>query len=160
MSDKLKEQQWQQKLHESYQNSDALLKFILLTLDSFSHRYLTNPETKLMDSVILLESREENLGTALKIKDSEIKEGIKNLAKSVDRAEKPALVSRIWVEIKELKADKGEILVKSEMNWSHPRHLSDASEKKIKIQKFLWDDLTLFRKGFPLALEEVCELFL
>lgn len=160
MSDKLKEQQWQQKLHESYQNSDALLKFILLTLDSFSYRYLNAPETKLTDSVILLESREENLGTALKIKDNQIKEGIKNLAKSVAREEKPAVVSRIWVEIKELKADKGEIHVRSEMNWSHPEHLSDALEKKIKIQKILWDDLTQFRKGFPLVLEDVCELFL
>ncbi len=160
MSDKLKEQAWQQKLHESYQNSDNLLQFISLTLDSISYRYLIDPKMSFQNDRILSESREENLGAALKISDPEIKEAVKALAKSVPREAKPGVVTRIWVELIELKADQGEIIVSSEVNWDHPKHLSDTCLKKIKTKKLLWDDLTLFRKGFPLALEEVCDLFL
>ncbi len=160
MSDKLKEREWQQKLHESYQNSDNLLQFISQTLDSISYRYMTEAHIHFNNSVILVEAKEENLGIALKISDPEIKEAVKLMAKSVPREQKPALVSRIWVELKELSADQGEITIKSEVNWNHPEHLSDTKLKKIKTKKLVWDDLMIFRKGFPLALEEVCELFL
>ncbi|MCE3012976.1 MAG: hypothetical protein LW878_07895 [Proteobacteria bacterium] len=160
MSDKIKEQEWQQKLHQSYQNSDNLLQFIALTLDSITYRYLNDPQLKFTPPLILAESRETNLGVALKLVDVEIKEAVKVLAKSVPREQSPALVSRLWIELRELSADKGEVVVTSEVNWCHPEHLSDTKLKKIKTKKLVWDDLQQFRKGFPLALEEVCELFL
>lgn len=160
MSDKIKEQEWQQRLHESYQNSDTLLHFIGLTLDSISYRYLSAPQITFGQARILVESTESNLGVALKTADAEIKDAIKALAKRVPREEKPALVSRLLIDLRELSADKGEVIVTSEVSWDHPEHLSDTKLKKVKSKKLVWDDLMKFRKGFPLALEEVCELFL
>jgi hypothetical protein len=160
MNDLEVKKEWEQKLRASFQNSEALTSFMIHTLESFAHRYLNDPKIESQGQVMWLTGREENMGQALKTNHSAIKEGVKSLAKSVPREAKPALVSRVKVEIQELTADKGKILLTAQVNWAHPGHTWDSAEKVEKKKTLTWDDLQDFRKGFPLALEEICDLFL
>jgi len=152
--------EWELKLRASFQNSDALMGFMIHTLESFAHRYLNNPTIESQGPVLWLTGREENMGQALKTHHAPIKEAVKNLAKNVPREQKPALVSRVKIDILELSADKGKIQLTAQVNWAHPGHVWDSAEKVDKKKTLTWDDLQDFRKGFPLALEEICDLFL
>lgn len=152
--------EWAQKLRQSFDHAEALMSFLQHTLESFAHRYLTAPTIEGQGSVLLLEGREPNMGQALKTSHPHIKDAVKALAKSVPREQGPVLVSRVRVEITELTADRGHITLTAQVNWAHPQHLWDAPEKVEKKKVLVWNDLMEFRKGFPLALDEVCDLFL
>ncbi len=152
--------EWEQKLRASFQNSEALTGFMIHTLESFAHRYLNDPKIESQGQVMWLTGREENMGQALKTQNATVKEAVKTLAKNVPREQKPAIVSRVKVDILELSADKGKIQLTAQVNWGHPGHAWDNSDKIEKKKTLTWDDLQDFRKGFPLALEEICDLFL
>ena len=152
--------EWELKLRASFQNSEALTGFMIHTLESFAHRYLNNPKIESQGQVMWLTGHEENMGQALKTQNTTIKEAVKTLAKNFPREEKPTLISRVKVDIQELTADKGKILLTAQVNWAHPGHAWDSSEKIEKKKTLTWEDLQDFRKGFPLALEEICDLFL
>jgi hypothetical protein len=160
MSDKVKEQQWKQNVYQSFQDSDKLLSYLHNTLTSIAHRYLDNPQLELRGTELMATGREENMGQALKSSHTEIKEAVKQLAKSIPREQKPALVSKLKLQLIELTADRGKILVEAEVNWDHPEHSSDSTKKLQRRKTFTWDDFTHFRKALPLAIEEVCDLFL
>lgn len=152
--------EWEAKLRQSFQNAEALMSFMQHTLDSFAYRYLNEPHISIEGHVLWMEGRESNMGNALKTQHAGIKEAVKTLAKTVPREQNPALVSRVKVEIHQLSADQGKITLTAQVNWAHPEHSWDNPAKVEKKKVLLWNDLTEFRKGFPLALEEVCDLFL
>lgn len=152
--------EWEQKLRASFQNAETLTSFMVYTLESFAHRYLTQPTIETQGQVMWLTGREENMGQALKTSHAVIKEGVKALAKRVPREEKPALVSRVKVDIHELSADQGKITLTAHVSWAHPDHTWSGQDKVEKKKILTWNDLQDFRKGFPLALEEICDLFL
>ena len=152
--------EWEAKLRQSFQHGEALMSFMQHTLESFAHRYLNEPAISVEGSVLWMEGRESNMGNALKTKHNGIKEAVKTLAKTVPREQNPTLVSRVKVDIHQLTADLGKITLTAQVNWAHPQHSWDNPAKVEKKKVLLWNDLTEFRKGFPLALEEVCDLFL
>ncbi|MFP5491570.1 MAG: hypothetical protein ACLGG0_08720 [Bacteriovoracia bacterium] len=152
--------EWEAKLRQSFQHAEALMSFMQHTLESFAHRYLNDPQISVEGSVLWMEGRETNMGQALKTNHAGIKEAVKNLAKTIPREQNPAIVSRVKVEIHQLTADLGKITLTAHVNWAHPEHSWDNQAKIEKKKVLVWNDLTEFRKGFPLALEEVCDLFL
>jgi hypothetical protein len=152
--------EWEQKLRAHYQGEGALLDFMFRTLESFSYRYLNDAKLATTPQTLLLESAEENMGTALKSAHEVVKNGVKLLAKTVPREQKPQVLSRLRVDIHELTSDKGQLTIWGQINWHHPQHAWESEQSFVKKQNFIWKDLQEFRKGFPLALEEVCELFL
>jgi hypothetical protein len=160
MSDKIKEQQWQQSLYSQYENQEALISFIHNTLESFAHRYFLKPQIEFNSDYILVEEAEDNLGQALKISHPEIKDAIKALAKTIPRSENPTIVTRLRIEIEELTANHGKMTIYSQVSWDHPKHLWDSSKNMSKKSLLTWDDLMKFRKNFPLVLEDVCTLLL
>jgi hypothetical protein len=152
--------EWEAKLRQSFQNAEALMSFMQHTLESFAHRYLNEPKISVEGTVLWMEGRESNMGQALKTNNLAIKEAVKLLAKTVPREQNPTLISRVKVDIHQLTADLGKITLTAQVNWGHPEHTWDNSQKIEKKKVLSWKDLTEFRKGFPLALEEVCDLFL
>ncbi len=152
--------EWEEKLKTTFSDSQNLMNFILHTLESFGHRYLNEPKIELTASQVTLHGVECNMGQALKSALPEIREAVKNLAKSVPREQKPALHSRLILIIKELSADHGEIQIFAQVNWGHPDYAPENAAKIERKSVFKWNDLAKFRKEFPLALEGACELFL
>jgi len=152
--------EWEQKLKSHFQGEGALLDFMLKTLQSFSYRYLNDAPLSNDTQTLLIEAREENMGTALKSSHEAIKAGVKSLAKSVPREQKPQVVSRLRVDVHELTSDKGQLTLWAHVSWNHPAHAWESAESVVKKTHFVWKDLQDFRKGFPLALEALCDLFL
>ncbi len=158
MSEEIK--QWQEKLRQSFQGQDALIKFATQTLESVAHRYLNSPQILSRGNLLFAEAREENMGEALKTSHPEIKQQVKELAKAIPRAEKPAIVSRLIIQLEELSADRGKLQVSAQVSWGHPEHPLDGPRKLEKVLRLSWDDLNVYRKGLPLKLEEAAGLFL
>ncbi len=152
--------EWEEKLKTTFSDSQNLMNFILHTLESFGHRYLNESKIELTSSQVTLIGFESNMGQALKSAIPEIREAVKNLAKSVPREQKPTLHSRLILNIKELSADKGEIQISAQVNWGHPDYAPENPAKLERKSVFKWNDLAKFRKEFPLALEAACDLFL
>lgn len=158
MSEEIK--QWQEKLRQSFQGQDALIKFATQTLESIAHRYLNSPQLHSQGNLLYAEAREENMGEALKLSHPELKQQVKELAKRIPRAEKPAIVSRLIIALDELSADRGKVQVRAQASWGHPQHPLDGPQKLEKVLTLSWDDLNVYRKGLPLKLEEAADLFL
>ncbi|MBY0517947.1 MAG: hypothetical protein K2P81_13640 [Bacteriovoracaceae bacterium] len=152
--------EWENKLRTTFQDSKALIDFMIHTMENFGYRYLNNPNLEMSEKTFILLSFEENMGNALKSSFPQIKEGVKQLAKSVPREEKPSVASRVKIDIHELSADKGKMTLSAQVSWAHPRHLWSGEHFIEKKKIFSWDDLQIFRKGFPLAMQEVSDLFL
>lgn len=165
MDEELK-REWEQKIRQSYADGDALIRFMRETVDNFAYRYIStgpNPTPKAeFQGEKLLEVRtfEDSMVNALKISHPEAKNGIKELAKAVPKAQRPTVLYALGVEIHELKPDHGKVVVRARVNWSFPEHGLKSGQQVVSSKTFTWDDLQVFRKEFPLALQEVAELFL
>ena len=165
MDEELK-REWEQKIRSSYSDGDALVKFMRETMDNFAYRYISStltptPTTHFTSAnKVEVQAREESMVQALKIGNPQAKSGIMELAKTVPKAKHPTVQYGIALELQEFKPDLGKIVVRASVNWDFPEH-NPKTDKKVELAKtFKWDDLQVFRKGFPLAVQEVCDLFL
>lgn len=165
MSDSKKQiEEWQEKLKQSFGDSSRLYHYLFETLDNFHYRYLETTLNKnlktqeLMSGVYGAMSFEDNMVEALRNKNSSAFPGIKEMAKSIPPASKPKVRYSLMVEVLELSAEKGKLILKSEINWDFPDY-QDPSKRLQKQLTFTYPELAVFRKELALKLEEVCELF-
>lgn len=158
--------EWEEKIRQAYGDSGHLLKFMSETLENFAYRYIstadfTTPKLEhASEKRWVIRTLENSMVNALKVSNPTAKEGIKQLAKTVPHAQKPTVQYELVCEIFELKADQGKVTVTARINWNYPS-FEKSNEQQVAAHKTLqWSDLQVFRKEFPLAVQEVCDLFL
>lgn len=153
------------KIHTLFKDQEAYLDYLLQTKKNFLYRYLetsTDKDLKIKsvdDKTLLAESYESNMGDAFKIADQDIKEGIKHLAKTIPREQKPKVQYSLKTTMEDLRADSGKIVIESKINWGFPDFLDEKGNHKKKKVVFTFNDPTIFRKELALMYEEACELF-
>lgn len=154
------------KIQNLFKDNQSYLDYLLQTKANFLYRYLetsTDKDLKIENStlgVLKAESFESNMGEAFKIKDPIIKEGVKELAKSVPKEQKPKVRYTLTTSLEDISANQGKIIIESMVNWDFPEFNSHS--KKLKSHKiiFEYNDPNVFRKNLALKYEEACELFL
>ncbi|MGE3610009.1 MAG: hypothetical protein AB7I27_10520 [Bacteriovoracaceae bacterium] len=165
MSDSAKQiHDWQEKIKNQYGSEKELYQYLFQTLDNFYYRYIETAESKNLITQDLGNQTWGNYGfeasmvDALKIKNAEAKNGIKELAKSIPKSQKPMVRYGLFCNVKNLKPNQGELEILSEIHWDFP-HYQDHSKKVLKKVIFKYQELSEFRKQLALKLEEACELF-
>lgn len=155
-----------EKIHNLFKDNQAYLDYILQTKQNFLYRYLETSTDKNLkiESVdaktLIAKSYESNLGDAFKISDPEIKEGIKQLAKSVSREKNPCVQYSLKTILDDFRGDNGKIILEAKVNWNFPEFNDDKGNFKKKQVVFEYHDPNVFRKKLALKYEEVCELFI
>lgn len=155
---------WQAKLKASFGDEGNLHRYLFETLENFYYRYLETgldknlKVTELAPHVYGAFSFENNMVDALKTKGP-AKPGIMELAKTVPKAQNPKVRYGLWVEASQMKADEGKLIIHSEIHWGFP-DFRDHSKRLHKEVEFKWTELTQFRKGLALKLEDAASLFL
>lgn len=155
-----------EKIHNLFNDNKAYLEYLLQTKNNFLYRYLETSSDKniliknLDDKTLAAISYESNMGEAFKIADPEIKEGIKGLAKSIPRENKPSVQYSLKTTLKDFKTDSGTIIIESMINWNFPDFEEQKGSCKKKKVTFSYNDPNTFRKELALRYEEACELFL
>lgn len=153
------------KIHELYKDQKAFVDYILQTKNNFLFRYL---ETSLNKNIqiqmpklnfFLAESFENNMGNAFKTENSNVKEGVKNLAKSVDRALNPQVKYTLSTDVQKISENGGKIIIKATIDWGFPE-FNNSNSQESKMITFIFNDVGQFRKELALKYEEACELFL
>lgn len=153
------------KIHNLFKDNEAYLEYLLQTKNNFLYRYLETSDQKhtniesLAPNTLVARSFESNMGDAFKISDPEIKEGIKNLAKSIPREQRPTVQYSLKTILEDLRADSGKITIESSVNWNFPTFEELKGQYKIKRVTFFYNDPNLFRKELALKYEDACELF-
>jgi hypothetical protein len=154
-----------EKIRAAFAGDAGMVKFMEQTLESFAHRYLatsTTPRPQVVQhshSVSVM-SLETSMVEALKTSDPITKDGIKDLARRVPRAEQPAVQYSLTTTWEELDSGRGKLKLEAMINWDFPTFQKDGPHKRAVDVVFHWSELGEFRKGYPLALEKVCDLFL
>lgn len=154
-----------EKIHNLFKDNKAYLNYLLQTKSNFLYRYMETSSDKnisiesLDPKTLMATSYESNMGNAFKISDSEIKEGIKALAKSTPREEKPRVQYSLKTTLEELKEDSGKIVIEAMVNWNFPNFEEQKETNKKKRVTFVYNDPNVFRKELALKYEEACELF-
>lgn len=153
------------KLHELYKDQKNFIEYILQTKNNFLFRYL---ETSLDKNIqiqmpklnyFLAESFENNMGNAFKSNNTNIKEGVKNLAKSVDRALNPKVRYTLSTDVQKASENGGKIIITAKADWGFPE-FNDPRSQEAKTIVFDFKDVNQFRKELALKYEDACELFL
>lgn len=156
--------EWEEKIRTSFGDAGQLSKFMTETLENFAYRYISTakdstPRVVLTGETLTITTLEDSMVNALKISHSVAKEGIKELAKRVPKAQGPTVQYQLLCQIQKLKPDDGKLVLSARVSWDFPNH-ADRSARSEVSKTFTWNDLQIFRKGFPLAVQEVCDLFL
>lgn len=155
---------WQDKVRAQFGNEGKLYEYLFETLENFFYRYLETSESKNLKVQELAKGTygafgfESSMVEALKIKHVDAHKGIMELAKRIPKAQKPLVRLGLGVSIKEFTADKGNLVVFSEIHWGFPEFSDKASSVRKEIT-FKYVELQEFRKGLALKLEEAAELF-
>ena len=153
------------KIHNLFHDNQAYLEYLLQTKNNFIYRYLEstsdkNIQIKNFDSKTLIaESYESNMGEAFKITDKDIKDGIKNLAKSVPRDQNPCVKYSLKTVLEEFLINDGKIIIEASVDWGFPTFSQDDNHFKKKTVTFTYNDPNIFRKELALKYEEACEIF-
>jgi hypothetical protein len=156
-------QDGQEKVKTTFEQKGQMEKFLHETMDNFYYRYLETTESKGMKTEKIAEnmwgaqSFESNMADALKNPNPNIKPFVMELAKRIPKAQKP-LVRYTLAAIHGSLAEKGNFLLLSEVSWDFPT-FGDPSKCFQTKKTFVYEDLTTFRKGLALALEDVCSIF-
>jgi hypothetical protein len=164
MSDK-QIQEWQEKVRSTFGDEAKLYEYLFETMDNFYYRYIETSLNKELKTTSYgphlwgAKSRETDMVVALKITNPVAKKGIMELAKSVPKAQHPAVQYELLANVEELTTDHGEIHLISVINWGWPDFNDQEKVFKKKVM-FKYSDLSEFRKHLALKLEEVSEAFL
>lgn len=154
------------KIQNIFQDNQAYLDYLLQTKKNFLYRYLETTTDKNIEILnetegqLSAHSFEENLGNAFKITDTFVKDGIKELAKSIPRHQNPKVKYSLVTKIEEISENHGKLIIESIINWDFPYFKIDSEKLKSKKVLFEYNDPNVFRKKLALAYEEACELFL
>ncbi len=154
------------KIQNLFKDNQSYLDYLLQTKSNFLYRYLETSSDKNLPIVnatpgtLKAQSFESNMGDAFKIQDPAIKEGIKSLAKTVPREEKPKIQYSLTTVIEDISGNAGKIVIISQVNWDFPEFNEHSKNAKSKKIIFEYSDPNIFRKELALKYEEACELFL
>lgn len=154
-----------EKIHNLFKDNKAYLEYLLQTKSNFLYRYMETSTDKniqiqsLDQKTLMATSYESNMGDAFKTSDIEVKEGIKALAKSVPRENRPRVQYSLKTILEELKEDSGKIIIEAMINWNYPNFETVKGSYKSKRVSFIYNDPNIFRKELALKYEEACELF-
>lgn len=154
-----------EKIHGLFKDNQNYLDYLLQTKQNFLHRYLVTSTNSnviiegLDEKTLIAISYESNMGEAFKISAVEIKEGIKNLAKTVPREQGPKIQYSLKTVLEELKGNHGRILIEAKVNWGFPSFEDNKQNYKKKSLVFEYSDPNVFRKELALKYEEACDLF-
>lgn len=154
-----------EKIHHLFKDNKAYLEYLLQTKSNFLYRYMETSSDKniIIQSIdqktLLAVSYETNMGDAFKTSHNEMKEGIKALAKSVPREDKPRVQYSLKTVLEEFKEDSGKIIIEAMVNWNFPDFEVINGSYKSKRVIFIYNDPNIFRKELALKFEEACELF-
>ena len=165
MSEKQQIADWQEKVRASFGDEAKLYEYLFETMDNFYYRYIETTLNKDLKTTSLAphlwgaRSQESDMVQALKITNPVAKKGIMELAKSVPKAQGPAVQYELLANVEELTADHGEIHIVSVINWGWP-DFDDKNKQFKKTVVFKYSDLAEFRKQLALKLEEACSIFL
>ena len=158
-------QEWQEKVRTSFGDEAKLYEYLFHTLDNFYYRYIETTTDKNLKTSALAphlwgaRSTETSMVDALRIQNPIAKKGIIELAKSVPKAQGPAVQYELLCDVEELTPDHGKLQLVAVINWGWP-DFQDKSRQLKKTVKFNYLDLAQFRKELALKLEEACEIFL
>ena len=154
------------KIQNIFQDNQAYLDYLLQTKKNFLYRYLETSTDKNIailnetEGQLSAHSFEENMGNAFKINDSSVKDGIKNLAKTIPREQNPKIKYSLITKIDNISGNHGKLIIESCINWDFPLFSMDSEKLKSKRVIFEYTDPNMFRKQLALAYEDACELFL
>ncbi|MBC7711931.1 MAG: hypothetical protein H7177_01230 [Rhizobacter sp.] len=154
-----------EKIHHLFKDNQAYLDYILQTKQNFLYRYLETSTDKNLkiesvdEKTLVATSFESNMGDAFKIADTDIKNGIKQLAKSVPREQNPRVQYSLKTILDDFRGDNGKIILEAMVNWNFPEFTNAKGLNKKKQVVFEYHDPNVFRKQLALKYEEVCELF-
>ena len=152
------------KIHNLFKDHQSYLDYLLQTKKNFLYRYIEtstdkNIQVQSLDAKTLIGiSFESNMGEAFKINSLIAKEGIRQLAKSIPREEKPRVQYSLKTIIEELRGDSGKITIESKISWDFPNFDNDKNAIK-KCIFFEYHDPNIFRKELALKYEEACAIF-
>lgn len=153
------------KIHELYKDQKAFIDYILQTKSNFLFRYLETSTDKNIQiqmpklNYFLAESFENNMGNAFKTENAKVKEGVKNLAKSVDRSLNPKVKYSLATDVQKISENGGKIIITATINWGFP-DFNNSPNQESKTIVFNFDNVGQFRKELALKYEDACELFL
>ena len=155
-----------EKVQAHFKDQGHVLNYLMETKKNFVYRYLETTSDKNIalelsnDSLLLAKSFESNMGEAFKISNPKIKNGIKELAKTVPREKEPKVEYSFSTEIKQLSGDKGLLLISATVDWGFPQFLKSFDSSETKKIEFHFNDGHEFRKKLALKYEEACEIYL
>ncbi len=156
---------WQEKVRATFGDENKLYQYLFETMDNFYYRYLETTQNqnlktqKLASHIWGARSTEGSMVDALKIKNPEAKKGIIELAKTVPKAQGPAVQYELSADVQELTPEHGKIIFVAQIDWGFPDYQDDSRKFK-KTVVFKYSDLAQFRKELAQKLEDVCETFL
>src|SRR5690554_5243936 len=153
------------KIASHFSDSQALLDYLIETLNNFFYRYLETTQSQNLHTQEIgpkqwrAQSMETDSMEILKIKNPSVRPHLISAAKSLGSKGGLKVTYTLGVEPKELAPEHGTILIFAKIDWSEtPLEMEKTSEEK-RVH-FNYDSLQEFRKNFALKLEEVCEIFL
>ncbi len=155
-----------EKVQALFKDQSHVLNYLMETKKNFIYRYLETSIDKnvaielLNDSLLIAKSYESNMGDAFKISHLKIKNGIKELAKSVPREKEPKVEYSFSTEIKNLNGDTGKLIITATVDWGFPLFSKNGESSETKKIEFQFNDGHEFRKKLALKYEEACEIFL
>lgn len=153
------------KIQNIFHDNKAYLEYLLQTKNNFIYRYLetsnsSNIRIESLDSKTLMaESFEKNMGDAFKISHKDIKNGIRDLAKSVPREQNPCIKYTLKTVLENFEIENGNIIIEAVVDWGFPAFLKLHSSSQAKRVQFYYNDANTFRKELALKYEEACEIF-
>ena len=140
------------------QSSDAFIKFIADTLDSFAFRFFDEPSAVEVISINLLRvsALEKGIKEAIKIKNPELRAGIAELVKRVSKEQGPTIKREMRVQFNKA---TGNCQVEARISFGHPEHDFKKGTYVENISTFNFEDEIVFRNSLARHLESVCGLF-
>ena len=125
-----------EKVQALFKDQGHVLNYLMETKKNFVYRYLETTLDKnialelINDSLLIAKSFESNMGEAFKISNPKIKNGIKELAKSVPREKEPKVEYTFSTEIKQMNGDKGTLVISATVDWEFPQFSKSIETNK------------------------------
>ncbi|MDO9183255.1 MAG: hypothetical protein Q7U04_12655 [Bacteriovorax sp.] len=149
------------EVQKKFDNQHFLSNYILETLGSFAFRYLDEPFTfeSVSKDVLRVLTVEKGIKEAIKIKNSELRNGISELVKRVSKEQGPTILREIKIITDRSSRALGKCEVFARISFGHPEHDFATGTFIEKMESFNFDDEIHFRNILAKHLEVVCELF-
>jgi hypothetical protein len=151
MKDLALEAQMQQKVLSNFKDQKVFNDYLLKTLEQFFYRYWNEVEKV---GEFSWQAREYQMAQALKTPEKNAQEGIKELARRVQKKDAPFVLQKFdyaW--------ESDGLKVKTTLSWNYPEHTLQPETSCVRELKFQFKDALEFRNKLAKILEEAFSLF-